>query len=524
MRSVMSYRAKRELLWQLAPRYREASAHLKSIMLDEFVAATGYARKYAIRLLQHPGEPVVTIQRPRAPHYGPDVQNALHFAWKAANQICSKRLIPFLPTLIASLERHGHLHLSDSCRSQLLQMSSATADRLLHRFRKSERPRLGATRPGTLLKQQIPIRTFQDWNEAKPGFVEADLVAHCGTSMEGAFLWTLTLTDVATGWTECLPLIHRGEDAVIVALTQARRLLPFPLLGIDTDNGYEFINVELAAYCEREQLTFTRGRPRKSNDQCFVEQKNGAIVRQVVGYDRFAGEAALRQLGELYRALRLYVNCFQPSMKLQRKECDGSRVRRNYDAAQTPLVRLLTSEVLTPSQGEELRRIEQALDPVRLLGQLESLQLALWQHVVPSSKGSMPEEPTPSVPFSIQQCASPEGAEIGTFIKQARRRTVRRSGRPHDWRSRADPFEGMWEQITEWLQDRPERTGVDIFAELCLRYPARWRPTQIRTLQRGLRKIRARLLVTFAEHWNEAVTLGHTAPPVLRAEVLTVPS
>lgn len=259
------------MLWQIAPRYREASAPIKEVILDEFVAATGYARKYAIRLLNHPAEQKRIITRTRPALYGPEVQNALHLAWTAANHICTKRLMPFLPTLVESLERQG----------------------------------ISTTRAGTLLKKQIPIRTFQDWNETTPGFMEADLVAHCGTQVDGSYLFTLTLTDVATGWTECLPLLARGQEPVIAALKRARQLLPFPLLGIDTDNGGEFINMELATYCEQEHLAFTRGRPRKSNDQCYVEQKNGQIVRQVVDYDRFSGELAYRQLTELYRALRL---------------------------------------------------------------------------------------------------------------------------------------------------------------------------------------------------------------------------
>src|SRR5204862_8068257 len=189
-----------------------------------------------------------------------------------------------------------------------LAMSPATAERTLKTYLKHERHVISTTRSGTLLKKQIPVRTFNDWNEAKPGFREADLVAHCGTNTEGSFLHTLTLTDIATGWTECLPLLNRGQEAVVAALKRAQLLLPFPLLGIDTDNGGEFINMELLAFCEQEQLTFTRGRPRRSNDQCYVEQKNGQIVRQVVGYDRSEGLLAYRQLTELYRALRVYVN------------------------------------------------------------------------------------------------------------------------------------------------------------------------------------------------------------------------
>jgi hypothetical protein len=299
--------------------------HGSEVILDEFVAATGYARKYAIRLLNHPVDLKLTIERPRPPHYGPAVQQALHLAWTAANHICAKRLMPFLPMLVESLERHGHLHLSEECRSQLLSMSPATADRILRPYRKQGQHGLSTTRAGTLLKKQIPIRTFQDWNEAKAGFMEADLVAHCGSHTDGSFLYTLTLTDIATGWTEFLPLLNRTQEAVVAALKRVQHLLPFPMLGIDTDNGAEFINVELMAYCEQAQITFTRGRPRHSNDQCYIEQKNGQIVRQVVGYDRFAGELAYRQLTELYRALRVYVNCFQPSMKLQTKQREESR-------------------------------------------------------------------------------------------------------------------------------------------------------------------------------------------------------
>jgi IS30 family transposase len=204
----------------------------------------------------------------------------LHLAWTAANHICAKRLIPFLPTLVESVERHGHLQLTAQCRTQLRSMSPATADRILGPYRKQERHGISTTRSGTLLKKQIPIRTFQDWNETQPGFMEADLVAHCGTSAEGSYLYTLTLTDIATGWTECLPLLNRGQEAVVAALKRARQLLPFPLLGIDTDNGVEFINMELMASCEAEQINFTRGRPRRSNDQCSVEQKHGQIVRK----------------------------------------------------------------------------------------------------------------------------------------------------------------------------------------------------------------------------------------------------
>jgi hypothetical protein len=287
MRGGVSLQTRRAFLQHMIPRYRKASSvKQKSKLLDAFTATTGYNRKYAMWLLNHVQEGQPAPQRTHPRHYGPEVQHALFLAWYAANRICAKRLIPFLPTLIEALERHEHLHISDECRSQLLSMSAATADRLLSSQRKLGQRGLSTTRAGTLLKQQIPIRPVQEWNETQPGFLEADLVAHCGTDIEGGYLYTLTLTDVATGWTECLPLLHRSQEAVLAALQRAHTLFPFAILGIDTDNGGEFINETVMAYCDQEQITFTRGRTYLKNDRCFVEQKNGAIVRQVVGYDR----------------------------------------------------------------------------------------------------------------------------------------------------------------------------------------------------------------------------------------------
>lgn len=524
MRSHLSFRSKRELLLQIAPRYREASPALKIVILDEFVAATGYARKYAIRLLNQPVAPKLKIVRPRPPHYGPEIQQALHLAWTAANHICAKRLIPFLPTLVESLERHGHLQLTEEYRTQLLSMSPATADRILGPYRKQERHGISTTRSGTLLKKQIPIRTFQDWNETQPGFLEADLVAHCGTSAEGSYLYTLTLTDIATGWTECLPLLNRGQEAVVAALQRARQLLPFPLLGIDTDNGVEFINMELMAYCEQEHITFTRGRPQRSNDQCYVEQKNGQIVRQVVGYDRFTGEDAYRQLTEVYRALRVYVNCFQPSMKLQSKEREGGKVYRTYDQAQTPMQRLLASGSLPSAKQQDLLRITQALDPMRLLTQLEHLQKALWRHAGPSlSEAAAPAAP---LQFSVQAVTEEKVPVDGiphtppSLLRQERKRKYQKTGRPRDWRTRKDPFEGEWEQITSWLTANPTLTGVQIFHQLQQLSPGRYRPSQVRTLQRGLGKLRARLLVTFEDQWGQEAVNGQAPIPELRAEMI----
>ncbi len=290
----MSYRSKRELLAQVAPRYQLASHGQKSVILDEFVAATGYARKYAIRVLTRPPLPApAQIRRPRLPHYGAAVQAALEIAWAAVNFVGATRLVPFLPTLVPSLERHQHLMLTADVRNHLLTISPATADRLLRPARRAEDPHgIAPTKAGALLKRQIPVRTFADWNDAAPGFMEADLVAHCGSHPDGACLATLVMTAVSTGWVACQALVYRSQDQVLQGLQRARQRIPFPLLGFDTDNGGEFINTELLDYCAHEQITFTRGRAYHKNDQCFVEQKNGAIVRHFVGYARFEGARA----------------------------------------------------------------------------------------------------------------------------------------------------------------------------------------------------------------------------------------
>ncbi len=522
MEKSLSYQARRELLQQAVPQYREASPSQKRTLLDAFVATTGYHRTYAGWLLNHAEEVQQTLQRSRPRQYGPEVQHALFLAWHAANRICAKRLIPFLPILTEALERHEHLHISEECRRQLLSMSAATADRLLRSQRTRGQHGLSTTRAGTLLKQQIPIRTFEEWKETRPGFLEADLVAHGGTDIEGGYLYTLTLTDVATGWTECLPLLYRSQDTVLAAFQQARLLFPFPILGVDTDNGGEFINEAVIAYCEQEHISFTRGRPYLKNDQCFVEQKNGAIVRQVVGYD----EHAYQQLTALYRALRLYVNCFQPSMKLQAKQRRGKKVRYVYDSAKTPLQRLLQSGALPAQKQKELLEVAHALDPICLLEQVKQLQQALFRCAVGCSPflSSLPSAPLQV--FSVEQCTAgklpaersapaPRAGLETLYREQERRKRVLGWRRTHK-----DPFEGEWEQIFSWLTANPERSSGDIFRELQRRSPGRYNPMQIRTLQRGMRNIRAYLLETVEEQWQAEVIHGPMPSPVSSAENL----
>ena len=505
----MSFQAKRELLARVAPRYRKASREQKSVILDEFIASTGYARKYAIRVLTLPVVPrIAPISRPRKPVYGTEAQYALRVAWAASNYIGSKRLAPFLEELVAVLERHGHLRLSERIREQLVGISSATIDRILRPLREKDRPKgISTTRSGTLLKKRVPVRTFADWNETKPGFFEADLVAHCGWSTEGAYLNTLVLTDITTGWIECIALLHRSQHAVIEAIETARQLLPFPILGFDTDNGSEFLNGELLAYCEREGITFTRGRAYKKNDQCFVEQKNGAVVRHLVGYDRFEGQKAWLQLRELYRAIRLYVNFFQPSMKLQIKHRDGAKVQRIYDRARTPFQRVRGTFNASGTGGtEKLDEIYRILDPVRLLEQIGTLQDALWRHAVLRNGEitSVPREvkTAPEVMFKINTVSLSvrDGDTADGERKTRKYHRTKEPRKPHDWRTRKDPFESVWGEVVQWLEINPERTAKAVLDELLEKHPGQFILGQLRTLQRRVQVWRAETILGFDDH------------------------
>ncbi len=362
-----------------------------------------------------------------------------------------------------------------------------------------------------MLKQQIPIRTFQQWNEKEPGFLEVDVVAHCDGHVQGDYLSTLTLTDVATGWTECLPLLYKSQETVLEALQHARTLFPFPILGLDTDNGGEFINEAWLRYCEQEQLTFTRGRPELKNDQCYVEQKNGDIVRQVVGYDRFVGVQACQQLGELYRGLRLYVNCFQPSMKLQGKHSDGRKVRLVYDGAKTPLQRLLLSEALPASRQHEWKEMAQALDPVRLFEQVKELQQALFIHATSASPRFEETAVVPVQRFSVERCTT--GSPLAEILCPEMVRQPQKQGDELpsicsllEWhRTCHDPFKEVWELVASWVLVHPERTSGAILRDLQRLFPDRYQPSHLRTLQRGLRKIRARLRSTVVVQWQQDV-------------------
>jgi hypothetical protein len=378
---MMSLSGKRELVATLRPRYLKGSRSDKQRILDELVATVGYHRKYAIRVLNHEPPKRSKARRFIRRKYGTAVQFALQEVWRVANRIAAKRLVPNLKEFVEALERFGEINLEAKTRELLLEISPATADRLLRRARRAEGRYHGksTTKPGTLLKHSIPVRTFADWQDTKPGFAEVDLVAHCGESTHGEYVHTLNSIDVATRWTEVVAIVNRSQFTVSAAVVTMRERLPFPLLGIDSDNGGEFINANLKRYCEQEKITFTRSRAYKKNDQAYVEQKNYTGVRQFVGYSRYEGQQACDHLSQLYAPLRLYVNYFQPVMVLIGKERVGAKVKKHYDRAKTPYQRVLDAVDVSDEIKHRLRKEYLTLNPAALMREIEACQEALWR-------------------------------------------------------------------------------------------------------------------------------------------------
>jgi len=364
----------------LKPRYHKAPKDVKGKILDEFTEVTGMHRKAAIRLLNRNGCVKSGGRRGRKRRYEAKVVEALKTIWEASDRLCSKRLKPFMPEMISVLRRHGEQEIETTLEAQLCQMSTSTIDRLLQQFRRlSGRKALSTTRHGSLLKNAIPIRTFADWKEDQPGFMEIDLVAHCGDSVDGFYLSTLCAVDVASGWTECMPVWGKWGEKIRQAVHHMRTRLPFPLLGVDSDNGSEFINRCFYNYCQDEKITFTRSRSYKKNDSCHVEQKNGNIVRRFVGYDRYDSKVSFECLDRIYSQIRLYINFFQPTLKLISKTRHGAKVHKIYDSAQTPYQRLLQSDVLNEDKKIELAATYNRLNPVKLLKQINDDLGQLWR-------------------------------------------------------------------------------------------------------------------------------------------------
>lgn len=377
----MSSSARRELARARSVDYVRASKKVKSAMLDEFVAATGISRRTASELLVRPPGPASRPRgRPRK-RYGADVQAALELLWAVSGHLCSKRLVPGLDTLMDLMESHGESLWNDGTRAKLLRLSPATCDRLLFAKRKSFSPKGRClTKPGTLLKHQIPIRTWSDWHDEEPGYCEMDLVHHCDNDTSGEYLHTITVTDVVLGWTENEALRNRSEKSVEAAVEAIRTRMPYPIKGLDSDCGGEFINEIMLRYCRQRGITFTRSRPYKKNDQCKVEQKNWSVVRQNVGYDRFEGEDARRTLSSFYRVLRVRVNYLEPSLKLVSKERIGARVRKKYDTAKTPCQRAIEHSCIPDKIKQTLKEQLQDVNPAHVAREILRLRSELHKH------------------------------------------------------------------------------------------------------------------------------------------------
>jgi len=367
----MGRKSKWEYLKAIYSRYQKAPRPLRRLMLDEFCATSGYHRKHAIRLLNNPlPQKSAAKQNRRAPLYGPAVIRILSAIWKAAGYPWSVRLKALLPLWMPWAKKR--FALTPLLQKQLLSISPATMDRhLADKKSRLKKNLYGRTKPGSLLKHQIPLKT-DCWDVRSPGFTEIDLVSHSGECAEGEFLHSLNMTDIHTTWVETRAVMGKGEKRVAEALDQMRLCLPFALKGIDSDNGSEFINNHLYRYCQGSKIQFTRGRPYKKDDNAHIEQKNWTHVRKLMGYVRYDSEEALEAMNNLYQnELRLFQNLFQPSVKLVKKVRVGSRVKRVYDAPQTPFQRVCESAQADPKKVAHFKKLQESLDPFLLSKTIE---------------------------------------------------------------------------------------------------------------------------------------------------------
>jgi hypothetical protein len=362
-----------------AIRYSVADKRTKGIILDELCANTGWHRNHARKALTTALQPkVVSPRSPRPPKYGPNVVAALTVCWTVLGMPAGKRLAPMLAELVAVLRHFGELDIDEDTASLLVSMSAATIDRRLAGERRKHQLRgRCTTKPGSLLKSQIPVRTWADWDDARPGFVEIDLVGHDGGNPAGPHAFTLTVTDIATGWTENRSVPDKTGKCVLAALNDIAHKMPFPILGVDSDNGSEFINAHLLLWCQRRQITFTRARPANKNDGCHVEQKNWALVRTVVGYHRYDTAAGLLLLNEIWQLQSKLTNYFYPQQKLISKVRDGAKVSKKHDKATTPFHRAIDHPTMTVERIVALTRTYSLINPAATQRQVQALTAQL---------------------------------------------------------------------------------------------------------------------------------------------------
>jgi hypothetical protein len=500
---------RRELIEAVVARYRAAGRNEKKKILDEFVQVTGFHRKHAIRALkrsrQEAREP-----RQRARIYNEAVREALTIVWEAADRICGKRLRQVIAGLIDAMERHGHLKLDAAVRESLLAMSAATMDRLLATVRGTAKQGRRRTMINTPLRKSIAVRTFGDWNDPAPGFFEMDMVVHCGKSLVGSYLHSLVLTDIASGWTEAMAMVVREQTLVTESVSEVRRKLPFPVRGLDVDNDSAFINDTLVGYCRDNKIELTRCRAYKKNDQAWIEQKNGAVIRRMVGYGRLEGAQTAAVLNRLFAAARLFVNFFQPSFKLISKTREGAKVIKKYHPPATPCERLLERKDVSDQCKEQLRQTLAALDPVRLLREIREAQRLLAQLEV----GVANAETAPTTPELSGFVASLSTVWRDGEVRPTHRK---RTTGPRSYRTRVDPFESVWPRIQRWLNEQPDATAKTLFQRLQDETPMPFAPGQLRTLQRRVKEWRtaiARRLVLGAGDEGEVLATVANAEPV----------
>ena len=487
--------ARREVVSAVMERYRSAKRAEKGRILDALCATTGWHRKHAVRALRQretvaPGE--VEAPRERRRRYGATIKDAMTALWEASDRVCGKRLKVMIPTLLPALEQHGRLKLGQADRDRVLAISAATIDRLLGDVKVAasggRRRRAGFY---SAIRREVPIRTFNDWNSPPPGFCEVDMVAHGGTSVAGSFIQTLTMVDVATGWTECLPLVTRDGSLVVEAMKHAQSLFPWLLRGVDFDNDSAFMNDVVVPWCREQKLEVTRSRAYKKNDQAFVEQKNGAVVRRLMGYGRFDGVETARVMGRLYAAARLYVNFFQPSFKLKEKRREGAKVIKRYHPPSTPYERALAHPKVTAAVKKRLRDQYRSLDPVALLAEIRATQEELGNRVdrrAGQARG-LQRASTSTAPATAAHAFA---KTLGKTVKAGEpRATHRRPHRPYKTRvrmpSKLDPHIAT---IEGWLAAQPQLTALAIVGRLSEKHPEQFGTRQHSIVQRLLRALR----------------------------------
>lgn len=365
----MDLQSRRQYLMGLREKYLRASRKEKTAILDEYIKNTGHNRKYVISILNLNDiwNPVNHRLKTRKRKYGADVDCQLINLWTIFDFPCGQRLKPCIETELDRLRQFGEINVSNELAEQLIKISSSTIDRRLSPHKKLlNKKRFSTTKPGSLLKAKIPVR-LTDWNTNEIGFLEVDLVAHGGSSAYGGYIHTVSMTEIATGWWEGEAIIRKGQKAVFEAIKLIRQRTPFNWLGVDSDNGSEFINHIIWGYCRQTKIHFTRSRPNKKNDNAYVEQKNWTHVRKLLGYFRYDTQKELHIINDLYRnELRLYKNFFQPVMKLRKKVRIGAKIIRKYELPKTPFKRLIESNQINAETKINLTNTYSSLNPAAL--------------------------------------------------------------------------------------------------------------------------------------------------------------